>query len=132
MRTLKDAKRDRLRQVYAKVLHAALMYQKALAEMQFLMGETLEERNKRISAYLANVMTEMEKSKVDLMLEEPDDSVLAVFYEVQDAFIAYTQSIQTNKAVHGSVSIQELISYKKKADETVKKLKTILFDSLDT
>ena len=123
IRHLQEEKINRLRQVYAKVLLAATMLQKALAEMQFVMDETVEKRNERISAYLADAFSDWEKVRVDLMLEEPDERVIEMFNEVYDAFIDYTQGLQINKQLPNTVSIQKFQSFKKKANDAVDKLK---------
>ena len=125
-------KRNRLRQIYARVLYAAIMFQKALAEMQFLFGnETKEERDKRISAYLTSSLSDWEKARVDLMLEESDDSIITAFNEVHDAFIAYISGLNANQVAPGTVSVNTLQSYKKKASEAVDKLKALLFSRLE-
>ncbi|SRR6266566_3790935 len=130
IRHLQEEKINRLRQVYAKVLYAANMLQKALAEMQFVMGETIEKRNERISTYLTGAFSDWEKARVDLMLEEPDERVIETFNAVYDAFIDYTQGEQVNTQLPNTVSILEFQAYKQKANDEVDKLKMLLSSRL--
>ncbi|HLZ59766.1 MAG TPA: hypothetical protein VKR06_22685 [Ktedonosporobacter sp.] len=128
---LEKEKKDRLRQVYAKVLFAGLTLQKALADIQFISGnETVEERNRRISSYLAPVLIDQEKAKVDLMLEESDEEVISTFDSVYRSFVNYNLGLQANSQVPATVTLKEFEAYKNQSNEAINKLKKLLHDRL--
>lgn len=126
-RTLKDAKRERLRNANKVVLNAAEEYEAAIHQISVIMqGETEETRNKRLNASLRNALTGLNQAMIEITLEDVGVDVKTIFRELRQAFTSYTLSLDSNKQVSGTFSQQELDKDKNIVISKAKELTTAM------
>ena len=119
-RSIKDAKRERLRNAYKVILNAAEEYLSVLTQLNSLMGEeTLEERNKRLDASLRKALEGMNEVMIDITLEDVGSNVKAIFSDIKQAFTDYTIGLSINADFPGTTSVAKLTELKNTARNKV-------------
>ncbi len=122
-RSIKDAKRERLRNAYKVVFNTAEEYLSVLAQLDSLLeGETKEERNKRLDTSLRKALDGMNEAMIDITLEDVGTNIKTIFSDIKQNFTAYTISMRTNAEFPGTTSLKELTEMKNTARNKMKEL----------
>lgn len=109
-RSLKDAKRERLRNSYKILLNVAAQYQFEIQQITRTPSE-------------ANIaLTGVNEAVTEISLEDIDTDVLTIFYELRGAFYAHDAHLNTP----GEGTWEEVIKHKRAVPEKYVQLKTAM------
>ncbi len=111
LRSLRDARRQRLGSAYATVLKATLAVAQVGSDMEFSMGsETIEQRDARLAKMLETHMEGIDAARVQLMLDAGADDVLEAAGKAYSAL----QRFAINLKNPGTATVEQ---YKKDRQE---------------
>ena len=126
-RSLRDAKRDRLRSAYKILLKAAEAYIYILTELEYLKDETEEERNQRLTVFLHETLSGVNEAMFEVLLEDLGGEIEITFSELRQAYHRYTSSLE-NKQAYTTLSFaqEDLSRIKTKATQNRDKLLALM------
>src|SRR5258708_11688076 len=109
-RSLRDAKRDRLRGAYKILLKADEVYIYVLTELEYFKDETEEKRDQRLTVLFSEALSGVNEAMIEILLEDLGGDIETIFSELRQAFDRYTSSLGANRMYSAPVVAQEDLS----------------------
>lgn len=131
-RSLRDAKRERLRVNFETVLMAARTIGYAALRRRYLLeGETTESRDKATLSALQEALANIDRVRVRLVLETGTEPVLAAFDKTYGAFTELQLLSRDRIESPASVRIDEITAAEQQIQAGVANLERVMRHALD-
>ena len=109
-RSLRDGKRERLRDDYVAIVWAAENIDSASKQLAILWGaDTPEARNQRIQDQLADAHTDLGRAMIRLRLEEGTQPIVDAYQRVRESWFEYADEVPRADRDHDHRRVAELL-----------------------